>query len=311
MFPFGPPNIEKLKTNKKINKLIKIATAEKGNHNAEAAVALVDIGLPAIEPLLSINESLGPKGFIVVDIITAIGEQAVELLLNVLEKDHGLARFLAVDALGRIGDSRANKAVLKAIDDDDYFVSGRAMRAAGNLVGSDAQESILQYLKTNNDYVHRKMTEIFVISTLGEIGNNNAVHALKKIIKKNPEPETATRAATALGKIQKRIGKEQSSLASSTPESSSGDYEGGFGEPYCSKECHDKGGEYISAVMLKKQSGVCGYCESPVDASMYGESNCAVIPYESVNLFICNNCTGKARDHLNNYTKCCMCEKQL
>ena len=45
---------------------------------------------------------------------------------------------------------------------------------------------------------------------------------------------------------------------------------GGFGEPYCSQECHDKGGKYIAAVMLKNQTGVCGVCQRPVQASMYG-----------------------------------------
>jgi hypothetical protein len=86
---------------------------------------------------------------------------------------------------------------------------------------------------------------------------------------------------------------------------------GGFGEPYCSQECHDQGGKYAAAVMLKSQSGVCGICQRPVQASMYGESNCAVVPYEGMNLFICDRCTAQGKAYLQNYRKCCMCQKAI
>ena len=86
---------------------------------------------------------------------------------------------------------------------------------------------------------------------------------------------------------------------------------GGFGEPYCSQECYEKGGKYISAVMLKNQTGVCGVCQRPVQASMYGAANCVVVPYEGVNLFICKSCTSKGKAHLQSYRKCCMCQKPL
>lgn len=86
---------------------------------------------------------------------------------------------------------------------------------------------------------------------------------------------------------------------------------GGFGEPYCSQQCHDNGGKYAAAVMTKNQSGVCGVCQKPVKASMYGASNCAVVPYEGVNLFICSSCTVQGKTYLKTYNKCCMCQKSL
>ncbi len=86
---------------------------------------------------------------------------------------------------------------------------------------------------------------------------------------------------------------------------------GGLGEPYCSQECFDKGGKYASAVMLKKQTGVCGICQKPVQASMYGSPNCAIVPYEGVNLFICNSCTIEGKAYLQDYQKCCMCQKSI
>jgi hypothetical protein len=86
---------------------------------------------------------------------------------------------------------------------------------------------------------------------------------------------------------------------------------GGLGEPYCSDRCYTEGGRYASAVMLKHQTGVCGFCQKPVQASMYGAATCAIVPYEGVNLFVCVNCTSKAREYLHTYRKCCMCQKNL
>jgi len=84
---------------------------------------------------------------------------------------------------------------------------------------------------------------------------------------------------------------------------------GGFGEPYCSESCYEKGGKYAAAVMLKNQEGVCGFCQKPVQASMYGPSDCAIVPYEGINLFICSACASRGEDYLKKYRKCCMCEK--
>ncbi len=86
---------------------------------------------------------------------------------------------------------------------------------------------------------------------------------------------------------------------------------GGLGEPYCSVDCHGKGGKYAAAVMLKNQSGVCGFCQKPVQASMFGPADCAVVPYEGINLFICSVCTSRGREHLRKYRKCCMCGKAI
>jgi hypothetical protein len=86
---------------------------------------------------------------------------------------------------------------------------------------------------------------------------------------------------------------------------------GGCGEPYCSQECYENSGKYAAAVMLKNQTGVCGFCQKPVQASMYGASACAIVPYESVNLFICNSCIAKGQAYLKDYRKCCMCQKTV
>ena len=86
---------------------------------------------------------------------------------------------------------------------------------------------------------------------------------------------------------------------------------GGLEEPYCSQACRDQGGRYAAAVMMKNQTGVCGFCQRPVQASMYGAADCAVVPYEKINLFVCNACAGRARAYLRDYKKCCSCQQHL
>jgi len=88
---------------------------------------------------------------------------------------------------------------------------------------------------------------------------------------------------------------------------------GGAGEPYCSKKCYDDGGRYGFAVRSQNQTGICGFCKRPVQASMPkpGGSICVVIPYEGKTLFICENCRDTGRAYLENYNKCCMCQKPL
>jgi len=86
---------------------------------------------------------------------------------------------------------------------------------------------------------------------------------------------------------------------------------GGFGEPYCSAKCLSQAGKYSSSVLLKNQSGVCGICQRPVQASMYGTPECVAIPFEDKTLFVCVYCVKEARVFLSNYRKCCVCQKAL
>ncbi|MCK5346790.1 MAG: HEAT repeat domain-containing protein, partial [Candidatus Heimdallarchaeota archaeon] len=196
-----------MKKNGNIKKLIKIVTSKDGDIKIEAAKALVDIGEPVIESLFElIKESFGEKGVIAVSILVAIGEQAVEPLLTILKAGKYSTRHLVVEALGRIGDSRANEAVLNAIGDDDYFVSGRAMFAAVSLVGYDAQAPIIKSMKENGDNTHGQMTEIAAVKTLGEIGDQNAVPEIIKVIKRhNVYNSNNAEAAISLGKIAARL----------------------------------------------------------------------------------------------------------
>jgi len=91
----------------------------------------------------------------------------------------------------------------------------------------------------------------------------------------------------------------------------SGTYHGSLSEPYCSQACHDNGGLYVLSTMLQNQTGVCGFCQRPVKASMYGIPECAAIPFEGKTLFVCTACVDKAKLYMSSYQKCCMCQKNI
>ena len=182
-------------------------------------------------------------------------------------------------------------------------------------------DAVKLLLKNGADVNSKTETGETALMAASFAGQTNSVSLLLKagadVNAKNANGQTALLFASDSGEkgtanllLQKgAIGEYTPSRTSNPPTSVS--VHGGFGEPYCSQECYDKGGKYISAVMLKNQTGVCGLCQSPVEASMYEKSNCAVVPYEGVNLFICNECTTEGKNHLRDYHKCCMCENEL
>ncbi len=88
-------------------------------------------------------------------------------------------------------------------------------------------------------------------------------------------------------------------------------FHGSLGEPYCSIGCLGSAGRYASSAILQNQDGVCGFCRKPVKASINGAAGCAVIPYEGITLFVCPDCANKAKTYMEDYHKCCMCQKAI
>jgi len=165
---FGSPNIEKLKEKRNIKKLFKIYTSGKGDIKKKAGKALVEIGASVIEPLFKlIKESLGEEGTAAISVFVAIGKEAVEPLINILKEGKYPTRHLAVEALCGIGDSRAAEVILNAINDNDMFVSARAIQYAGKLVGHKAQDPIIRSLKEGGTMSQWRRK--FAVKALGEL----------------------------------------------------------------------------------------------------------------------------------------------
>lgn len=129
-----------------------------------------------------------------------------------------------------------------------------------------------------------------VALTLGDIGDPRAVQPLEEALN-DPDSDVRTAAQAAIARLKLS--------------------RGGFGEPYCSEECKQKGGKHAADIMLQNQTGECGFCSKPVTASMHGNLECGVVPYQGKTLYICNDCGQKAKEYFKNYYKCCLCQKEL
>jgi HEAT repeat protein len=168
---FGPPNVEKLKAKGDIKGLIKAMGYKNDQQVREAAAeALVAIGAPAVDPLISALSN--PTPLIrarAADTLGRIGEQTsdsnlrsrmVEPLLALITRT---SRFgvpqQAIDALRRIGSvERAVKPLLAGLKDDSQTASTNAAKALA-YVGSAAVEPLIRLLEDNKPWLQHKASE--------------------------------------------------------------------------------------------------------------------------------------------------------
>ena len=166
--------------------------------NEEAAKALVKIGKPAVEPLIS---SLKGKNWrIRVRAALALGEikdsRAAEPLLAILKDEDHVIRASAVMALAKINDPSAMEPMITALKDEDAFVRIAAARALGYLKDPRASEALLAALRDEDVDVQRR-----VVKSLVELKDPSTVEPLIAALKvKNKRIQR--RAAVALGGIK-------------------------------------------------------------------------------------------------------------
>ena len=145
---FGPPNVEKLKSNRDVNGLIKALSDKKNEIRFSAAEALGDMGdIRAVEPLivvLNADSSMYAREIAAKALGKLKDARAVDSLITALKKtpSAGQLQENAAKALGEIKDTRAvepliaalfggfpskRQAAVKALDE---FDDARAIRAA-------------------------------------------------------------------------------------------------------------------------------------------------------------------------------------
>ncbi len=148
----------------------------------EAAFALGEIGdVRAVEPLIqSLEDEDLEVRFEATDALEKIREPAVDLLLRALKVGNKDVRRLVAWILGEIGDSRAIKPLIQALNDEDSDVQWRAAEALVK-IGEPAVEQLIKILKDENGYIQWGAAE-----TLEKIGKP-AVEALSQALKDEEE----------------------------------------------------------------------------------------------------------------------------
>jgi len=173
---FGPPNVEKMKTRRDVDGLIKALSYQKsGKFRQQAAWALGVIG----------------------------DARAVESLIVVLKDKDAWVRRVAAEVLGKIG-TPAVEPLIAALKDEDVHVREAATVALGKIGDSRAVEPLITALKDKDP-----MGRAEAANTLGEIGDARAVEPLVAMLKDEHMPA----AASALDKLGWKPGKDDASIA--------------------------------------------------------------------------------------------------
>jgi HEAT repeat protein len=166
---FGPPNVEKMKAKKDVTGLIKALGYRKDASVRKAAVkALVEIGEPAVEPLIAAlkveNEDVRQAA---AEALVKNGEPAVEPLIAAL-KDYSV-REAAAGVLGKIGEPAVERAVERLIvefmgqDDDAREAAVKALVA----IGEPSVEPLIAALSDKSLNARRIVGEFWVVMPAG------------------------------------------------------------------------------------------------------------------------------------------------
>lgn len=158
--------------------------------------SLVDIGKPAVEPLVQAlkDESV----YVLANAAKVLGEigdaRAIEPLVQALRDvtakelftpyyfNTSDVRVSAAKALGEIGDARAVEPLIQALKDENFWVRANAAKALGKIGDARAVEALLQVLKDDDcTKGHREDAA----GTLGRIGDLRAAEGVIVYISNN------------------------------------------------------------------------------------------------------------------------------
>jgi HEAT repeat protein len=128
--------------------------------------------------------------------LTAIGGDAVTLLIKALAGRDEKAKPLAAAALGKIGDARAADPLVGLFSSENRQVRDAAAGAVVAL-GKDAVPAVIKAVRQSS-----RTSRIYAASVLGFLGGREALAALNKA-ENDPDPEIRS----AVRDAQKRIGE--------------------------------------------------------------------------------------------------------
>ena len=131
----------------------------------------------AVEPLMGVLKDIGEDMLVrgsAANALVEIGEPAVRPLIKALRDEDVEVRWNAAAALGKIGDRRAVKPLIKALKDDDIIVRLFAAGALGDIGDERAVESLIEELKDEGEDVRRNAAEALEKITGEDFGEEHS-----------------------------------------------------------------------------------------------------------------------------------------
>lgn len=159
-----------------------------------AETALIRIGMPAVDGLLSISyDSQDPIRINALKILAHIGDRrATESLMAALDDANDNVRKTVVAMLGHLGDRRIIEPIIKMLDDPDDLIRYSAVGTLGMLGDKRAVEPLIELMHDPDIAVRWNAFE-----ALGNIGDERAIEPLQSALL-DDDPDTRFYAAVAL-----------------------------------------------------------------------------------------------------------------
>ena len=204
------PNVEKLKSERDVDGLIKALKHKHIFVRSRAVEALGKIGgARAVEPLIQTlnDEAWHVRGAAAAALGEMGDKRAVEPLVQALKDEGELSwhvRERAARALGKIGGERPVGALIHTLKNDEWLNVRRGAIEALGKIGKPAEEPLIRALKNESRDV--RLTTAWA---LGYIGDEEAVKSLVHA-QKDEDPSVREAATEALCKIKVRKAENRS-----------------------------------------------------------------------------------------------------
>lgn len=166
------------------------------NNRLYAVYALGKISDPAmVHPLV---EVLGSEeiGWLAARALVNVGQPAVAPLLESLFSDNSTARLYATYTLGEIGDPRAARGLLRLLQDPDPLVLDTAAEALIGIGERSVLPGVTQLLSSSRPRVRRRALDV-----IGGLGDPSHAETVTSMIG-DPDREVVKSAIAALGNVQ-------------------------------------------------------------------------------------------------------------
>ena len=144
----GLGKIRDVRAVKPLIEALRLKTRWRGAEGS-AANALVEIGEPAVEPLIAVlkDSDENVRNLAIVSLGDIGDARAVEPLIAVLKDSDANVRNLAIVSLGDIGDARAVEPLIHALKDSNKKVRSFAAKTLKKIGGEKAEKHVRDYKK--------------------------------------------------------------------------------------------------------------------------------------------------------------------